>query len=324
MSDLAAAVARADVAELLRVTDGLAATRDWPGLWELRDRCDAAVERGHQLWPISHHVEYRLALEAPGEWAARVLVDGAGRFAPGPLAEVAASTHAWAELAPHVAPGPLAALTLAECVVRGEDLREAPVPGPVVVELPARLEPWEPAYPLAEYHADHGEFPAPEAPRRVPVDLPAASAPVPDGPTCDALLALSATWTTQSDGRAETVAVSGTAEHAIAALGVPRARAAEIDAALALAWMAWAAASGGAHGRRRGMALGRYDAWWAATALAGFPPGEATPAELGEAVATLRWVLWDAHEPETGWTLRLAIEDPEHGLAWAVAAVDAS
>jgi hypothetical protein len=38
----------------------------------------------------------------------------------------------------------------------------------------------------------------------------------------------------------------------------------------------------------------------------------------------LRWYLWDAGEPETGWVLRLAVEDPEAGLAWAVAAVDSA
>ena len=48
---------------------------------------------------------------------------GAGRFALGPLSEVAASTHTWAELAPHAPPGPLAAVTAHERVVRGEDLR---------------------------------------------------------------------------------------------------------------------------------------------------------------------------------------------------------
>jgi len=324
VSELGAAVARADVGELLRLVDGLCAARAWAECWELRDRCDAAVERGHQLWPVSNHIEYRLALEAPGEWAARVLVEGAGQFTPGPLPEVAASTHRWADLAPWVEAGPAAALTQAECVARGEDLTGSEIPGPVVVPTPRALESWEPRYAVATYHHDHGEFPTPPLPRLEPVELPAVVTRVADGPTCDALLGLVVRWTTQSNGRAETAAVEGTAEHAIAALGVPRARAAEVDAATALDWMAWAGASGGAHGRRRGLALGRFDAWWAAHALAGFPPGEIDGDELGEAVATLRWVLWDAHEPETGWTLRLAVEDPEHALAWAIAALDAA
>ncbi len=73
------------------------------------------------------------------------------------------------------------------------------------------------------------------------------------------------------------------------------------------------------------MAAGRFGAWWAATALTlgvdWWPP----PAqELGEAVATLRWYRW---QPVTGtsvgWSLRLAVEDPTSGRAWAVEAVDA-
>jgi hypothetical protein len=48
------------------------------------------------------------------------------------------------------------------------------------------------------------------------------------------------------------------------------------------------------------------------------------PAALGAAVARLRWYSWDADEPVTGWSLRLAVEDPADGLAWAVAATDAA
>jgi len=98
-----------DLDELTRLIDRLGAAGDWDGLVDLRDRCRAALERGKQLWPAASLAEYRLALEAPGPWAASVLVPGAGRFALGPLSEVAASSHTWAELAPHVPPGPLAA-----------------------------------------------------------------------------------------------------------------------------------------------------------------------------------------------------------------------
>jgi hypothetical protein len=88
--------------------------------------------------------------------------------------------------------------------------------------------------------------------------------------------------------------------------------------------MAWAAASGGAQGRRPGAAAGRFGAWWAVAALAGrldeWPGG---PADLGEAAAGLRWYAWDAAEPATGWRLQIAVEDPASSLAWAIAAVDA-
>ena len=107
-------------------------------------------------------------------------------------------------------------------------------------------------------------------PRLTDVRLPAASAAaVDDDVALDALRELVAAWTASSNGRADLAAVEGDHLAAIAALGVPEARVAEVDAADAFAWMAWAAASGGAHGRRRGGASGRFGAWWAAAALAG-------------------------------------------------------
>ena len=108
---LARLVDEGDVDELVRLVDRLSGARDWDGLVELRDRCRWALERGRQLWPIASLAEYRLALDAPAEWAGPVVAEGAGRFALGPLAEVAASTHTWAELRDHLPPGPMAAVT---------------------------------------------------------------------------------------------------------------------------------------------------------------------------------------------------------------------
>lgn len=314
-----------DVDELLREVDRRCAARDWDGLVRLRDRSRAAVERGHQLWPAAAHAEYRLALEAPAPWAAGVLVEGAGRFALGPLAEVVASTHPWAELRPHLPPGPLATVCGHERVVRGEDLTGDDLLDPVVLDLPARLAPWEPAYRLAAYRADKADFPAPDLPALAPVVLPAPGHPVDDRLACDALVELARAWTAESDGRAEAVCVDGGAAAAVARLGPPAARMAEVTPADAMAAMAWTAASGGAHGRRRGMAAGRFGAWWAAAALCGMVEDwPLEPGALGEAVGELRWWVWDADEPATGWALRLAVEDQADGLAWAVAATDAA
>jgi hypothetical protein len=73
------------------------------------------------------------------------------------------------------------------------------------------------------------------------------------------------------------------------------------------------------------MAAGRFGAWWAVAALAGWRDDwPLPPDDLGEALDGLRWVLWDAAEPSTGWALRLAVEDPEEGLAWAVNASDSA
>src|ERR687897_184340 len=100
---LAELVELGDPAELLRAVDGLCASRDWAGLVDLRHRLEEAVERGRPLWPVTTYVEYRLALDGPAAEAASVLRPGAARFALGPLTEVAATTHAFAELAPHLA-----------------------------------------------------------------------------------------------------------------------------------------------------------------------------------------------------------------------------
>ena len=73
------------------------------------------------------------------------------------------------------------------------------------------------------------------------------------------------------------------------------------------------------------MAPGRFAAWWAAAAISGLlDQWPVPPDELGDAAGDLRWYRWDAAEPATGWSLRLAVEDPAEGLAWALAATDAT
>ncbi len=321
-------VERADLDELVRAVDVLGERRDWEGLLDLRRRCRFALGTGRQLWPVGALIEYRVALRAPAAWAAQVLAEDAGWFAPGPLTEVAASTHAWAELAEHLEPGAVrTAFCAHERVVRGEDLRgDARVDGRVL-EVPLALAAWEPRYPLATYRDDGAEFPAPPLPAPRPVALPAPGPAADDRPTLEALRALVEPWATGSNGRVEVVAVEGRALGAVAALGPPsdRVRAVEIRPAAALGWLAWAGASGGAHGRRRGMATGRSGAWWVLTALAGWSDeGAPHPDELGAVAGELRWWWWDATEPATGWRLQLAVEDPADGLAWAIAASDAA
>jgi hypothetical protein len=107
----------------------------------------------------------------------------------------------------------------------------------------------------------------------------------------------------------------------VASLGPPEHRLGRLTPAQALARMAWAAASGGAYGVRRGAALGRFDAWWAAAALAGleWPPD---PDELGRALERLGWWCWDDGMPASGWHLRLVAADPAAGWAAALDAAD--
>jgi hypothetical protein len=51
-------------------------------------------------------------------------------------------------------------------------------------------------------------------------------------------------------------------------------------------------------------------------------PWPCSPEDLGSAVSRFHWFWFDDGSPGTGWELRLAIEDPDSGLSWAVSAVD--
>lgn len=309
MSPTADVVERGDLDELTRHVDRLADDGAWEELVVVRDLCRKALERGKQLWPAASYAEYRVALGAPAPIAAQMLVEGTGRFALGPLPEVVAATHTWAELAPYVPHGPVAALAAHERVVRGEDVSMLQVPEPNVLEIAFVLQPWEPAYPLAQYHPDEAEFPTPPMPRLEPATLGGIAATHDDPDVTRALLDLVTPWTTESNGRAEAIAATGSVEEVIAALGVRRIRVAEVSLADALAHMAWAAASGGAQGRRRGMASGRFAAWWALAAVCGLlDEWPADPVRLADAAAGLTWYLWDAGEPNTGWSLRIAVQ----------------
>jgi hypothetical protein len=321
---IARAIETNDLDELLRLVDACCDDRDWRSLLRLRDRARQALETGRQLWPAASHAEYRLALDAPAAFAALVLVEGAGHFAIGPLPEVAASTHTWADLAPHVRAGPVAALAAHERVVRGEAIDASTVAHDEVLAVPLALAPWEPEYVVPIYRADRVEQPGPEPIRGRPLALPATPAVrVDDQPVVDAFRDVVHAWTARSEGTARIIAVEGDASAAIAALGARDVRGVQVDAGAALTRVAWAGAGGGRHGRRRGAATGRDLAWAAAGALAGFEPGERVdPDALGDAITSLRWYVWNAPDVSTGWVLRLAIEDPIDGIAWACDAAD--
>ncbi|MBM3695923.1 MAG: hypothetical protein FJW79_08330 [Actinobacteria bacterium] len=321
-SRLTALIGQGDLDGLVRLVGDLCAAGDWEGLVLLRDRSRAALERGLQLWPAAEYAEYRLALEAPGPYAGPVVVAGAGRFALGPLWEVAASTHCWEELAPHLPAGPARALAAGERVVRGEDLTSDGSVDPGVLDLPLVLQPWERGYAPAVFRPDGADFPSPARPALQPGVLPRAGPSVEDETALEAWRDLARPWAEQSNGRVEVCLVEGSAEAAVAALGWREVPAAEVDAAAGLAWLAWAAASGGAYGRRRGTAAGRAAAWWAVAALADLEwPAEAE--RLGEALRAMRWLAWEPPDFAQGWGLHLAVELGEEGLALAVAAHDA-
>jgi hypothetical protein len=318
---VADAVGRGDLDELVRLVDGLAGAREWPAIVRLRDRCRSAMERGLQLWPAAEYAEYRLALDAPVEFAGPVVREGAGRFSLGPLWEVAASTHDWESLGPHLPDGPMRAMAAHERVLRGEDLTGVGGIDSQVLEIPLRLEPWEPAYPLASYRPDEADFPSPGLPPLQLAGMGEPGAEIDDEDAAEALYDLGRTWAEHSNGASAAAAVEGGAPAAIARLGYPEARIARVEPAEALAWMAWAAANGGAYGRRRGGPAGRFAAWWAAAMLVGleWPPD---PGELGGRAGDLEWHLWEPPGRVGGWSMHLAAADPDEGIAWAVAATD--
>lgn len=309
-----------DADALLRAVDGLCVSRDWDGLVDLRDRCREAVSRGKQLWGVAYFAEYRLALESPAAFAGPVVHQQAARFTFGPVWEVAASTHRWDELDPHVPSGPFRTLAAHERMIRGDavDVAEG---DPLVLDLPLHLASWEPAYDVAVYRADGLAAPDEPGPAMPWIDLPEAFFGDDDPEGVDALFALVRPWIDESNGRWDAAVVAGTALEAIRAVGPRRVRAVEISGADAVRYMAWTAASGGAFGRRRGTPVGRHDAWWAASVLAGMDwPVDAS--ELGAALDELTWYRWDPGEATGGWHFHLAVEDPEHGVAWAASAVD--
>ena len=318
-------IERGDIDALTFYVDELVGHRDWDELASLRERCRSALERGKQLWAVAAYIEYRLCLEAPGDWAATMLENGSGRFAFGPLPEVAASGHTWSELSPHLHATPQAAMAAHERVVRGDDLTadEAVAKLPAVLDLPLRLQAWEPQYALPDYHADSVEAPPPGLPplervagsptfgasRRRSAKTAANGHTSPIGPSGHAtrdevslaLEDLVSTWTAESNGRAEAVSVEGQAADAVLALGARLTHIVELAPADALAIMAWAAGDGGAYGRRRGTAPGRFAAWWVLAALGDLteewpPPSDALAAVL----EGVRWYMLGERRARNG------------------------
>jgi hypothetical protein len=325
VSEIDDLVHRADLDGLVRLIDKLCADADWPALLDLRNRSRAAVTTGRQLWPAATLAEYRLALWAPAQWATQMLDEQSGRFTIGPLTEVVAQRHPFTDLHPLLPVGPRMGFIAHECALRGHSI-PPDIANPL--DIPFELQPWEPAYMLAEYTDEGVDAPAPPLPRSAEFGTATAGCggeAIDDPEVTLAVHQLIEPWITSSNGRAEIVAVEGTADAAVAALGVTGGRLARITPSMAMAWLAWAGASGGAHGRRRGAAIGRFGAWWTVAALADV--ADAWPIEpdvIGDVVAALQWFWWDAGEPRLGWELQLAAADPAEGYAWAISAHDST
>ncbi|MGH2750954.1 MAG: hypothetical protein ACRDK3_08800 [Actinomycetota bacterium] len=323
MPELEELIEAADLNALLRAVDDLCAARDWDRLVDLAEMCEDALERGKQLWPIADHIDYRLALEAPGDYAAGVLGSDPSRFVLGPLTEVAASSHTWHALADYLESNVVAAYVAQECILRGEKLGGDDRAHPGVLELPVELLSFEPTYCLATYRKNTVEVAEPWDPvARMKRVHPRPETELDEPELSEALLELVTPWVTESNGAARVAVVEGDGLSAASTLSMDEFRFGPLTTEEALQRMAWAAASGGAHGRRRGAALGRFTALYTgalATDLAWPPDFD----ELAETLDELNFYRWDEEEAAgEGWVLRLAIEDPEQGWAAAISASD--
>ena len=315
-------VEAADLNALLRAVDGLCAARDWDRLVDLAEMCERALERGKQLWPIADHIDYRLALDGPGDYAASVLGTDTSRFVLGPLTEVAASSHSFGELADHLESSVVAAYVAQERILRGEDLKHDERSHPEVLDLPIELLDFEPTYCLATYRRDSVEVAEPWEPRAPMRSAePVEAHELDEAELSDALLELVLPWINESNGAARAVVVEGDAVAAASALNVDDFYIGSLTTEEALQRMAWAAASGGAHGRRRGATLGRFLALYTASLAAdtGWP---ADFGRLEKTLSELEFFRFDEGGAQEGWVLRLAIEDRAQGWAAAISASD--
>jgi hypothetical protein len=322
-----------DLDGLVREIDALSAREDWDGVLGVRDACLRATEEsGLQLWGAAQFADYRVALDAPASLAASVVTPGAARFGLGPLTEVVAQNHAFAELAAHLDPT-VRAIVAQERVLRGEDLRGREDVDVEDLTPPLRLEPFEPSYALPTYRpgerSDGGPDIVATGPTEVVTDVPdadEAAHPL----LLRALRDLVEPWTSQSTGVVRLAVVEGDIARAVAHVAreasgpvhVQRVRAAD-----ALAVVAFAAASGGVHGRRRGGAAGRSSAWWLAAVAAGLdevaPDGTIDADALEFRLEDLELALFDVPSAGGGtWSLRVALADPEAGWAAAIDATD--
>jgi hypothetical protein len=258
-----------------------------------------------------------------------MLEPGVVRFGLGPLTEVVAQHHSFDELAPHL-DSSLVAVVAQERVLRGEDLRDdARALSSIAdsgAEVPAVLQAFEPDYALPVYRADariDGGFLLPDDGWSVGASAVSAATEFAEHDratrVCAALRACVEPWLTGSDGVIELAAVRGGTDGVLPTLG-RRA----ISTATFLGLVAFAAASGGARGRRRGAATGRASAWWVARTATGLddaPWSDELVDELEFRLEDLELVALRS-TAAASWRLELALSDPQAGWSAGISALD--
>ena len=323
---LDALVDRADLDEIIREIDALCAKREWNELAALRNKCAAAVKTGRQVWPAATLANYRLALHADAKNAAESLQHPTSTFSMGPLTEVIAQSHMWNEVEKYITDPPMRGFVAYERAIRGDTI-ENDASLQAILEIPLALGTWEPSYEVPFYSDNGVEAPTPLL-TAVPFNKVKCNtaAQRDDDPDIEqAVRGVVEAWTSQSNGRVSFAAVSGGIASALGALGLNEAYVSPLEPTQVMSLVAWAGASGGAHGRRRGMAQGRFSAWWLATAFAdALDEWPLRPNTLLAEMEELQWFTWREKDPLHGWQLQLAVEDPFNDMSWAFSARDIS
>ena len=314
-------IRRADLDELVRHVDATCSARDWEHVLRIRNQARQAVNTGRQLWPIATLANFRLALWAPAELAVQALDDTARTFMPGPVSEIMAQYHRWDDLVDFLAPGHDRSLLAYERSLRGDVIDHDE---PTLLDIPCALQEWEPHYALASYSDDGIACDSPDIPNANTSISVTNAERIDDPDTVHAFRRLVEPWTAQSNGEASVAVVEGGLDDALGALGAQHPFVDSLTASEALSWLAWAGASGGAQGKRRGAATGRSEAWWLLATFTGLvDEWPCDPDEFGEVLNDLEYYVFrDDMTPTSGWNLSLAVIDPDEGLSIAMRATD--
>ena len=221
MSTNADLVELGDLDELIRQVDRLCDGRDWHGLVDLRDRCRRALERGKQLWPRRGQRRVPPRPRSAGRWAGPMIVPGVRRFAVGPAAR-GRRVHPHLGRAPTAPPAhavsPRSPPTSGWCGARTSPRHRVSTAGSSSCRSVCSRG--SPPTRSPTYDGRRANVADVTRPKLEPVDFRPASAGSTTAEACRALVDLVTPWTTQSNGRAEAVAVAG--DGAPNAIATPR------------------------------------------------------------------------------------------------------
>lgn len=314
-------IQRADLDGLVRHVDDSCSARDWKHVLRIRDEARAAVKTGRQLWPIATLANYRLALWAPAELAVRALDDTARTFMPGPVSEILAVHHTWNDLEPFLAPDHDRSLVAYERALRGDVI---PPSEHEALEIPFGIAAWEPEYPVVSYNDDGVVDDMPQLHTTWHSCATRTADPL-DDDTVHTFTRMMEPWTAHSNGQARAAVVEGELEDALGALQLTTTDFSELTPHAAMQWLTWAASSGGAHGKRRGMASGRSEALWLLATFTGLD--DTWPRsfdELGDVITNQLefFAFTAANHSAREWWLQVAIVDRHEGLTAAFIARD--